>query len=44
MKEYKDIEKIFKSNKIPYDEEKLKAAIIWNNKVHPDKEKKVDYT
>ena len=44
VKEYNNIEKIFKQHNIPYDEEKLKSAIIWNNKVHPEQEKKVDYT
>lgn len=43
VQEYNSVEKIFKQHNIPYDEEKLKAAIIWNNRVHPDKEKKVDY-
>ena len=43
VKEYKEIEQIFKSHNIPYSEEKLKAAIIWNNRIHPDKEKAVDY-
>jgi len=43
VKEYKEIEQIFKAHNIPYSEEKLKAAIIWNNRIHPEKEKKVDY-
>lgn len=43
LKEYNQIELIFKKNNIPYDEEKLKSAIIWNNKV-PDIENSVDYT
>ena len=44
MKEYNQIEQIFKAHHIPYSEEKLKAAIVWNNRIHPDKEKAVDYT
>ena len=43
VKEYKEIEQIFKAHNIPYSEEKLKAAIIWNNRIHPEKEKAVDY-
>lgn len=43
VKEYNQIEQIFKQNNIPFNEEKLKSAIIWNNRITTEKEKKVDY-